>query len=138
MVLSEARGLRLYRVIRGGIEFSQRLSAGGTCPQAILILTLEPERLAEPASHHREDRRAAEALVQKRSSCLLFQFLSVEAFSLLPKCQRNRRYLSRQSKASHGWFHAFGQQSQVELAKRSGRILAMVAVALNRPFRSWL
>ena len=57
MVLSEARGLRLYRVIRGGIEFSQRLSAGVPCPQAILILTLEPERLAEPAGHHREDRR---------------------------------------------------------------------------------
>ena len=95
MVLSEARGLRLYRAIRGGIEFSQRLSAGGTCPQAILILTLEPERLAEPASHHREDRRAAEALVQKRSSCLLFSFSEFEAFSLLPKCQRNSYNVSR-------------------------------------------
>jgi hypothetical protein len=30
MVLSEARGLRLYRVIRGGIGLSQRLGAGGT------------------------------------------------------------------------------------------------------------
>src|SRR5277367_1016095 len=91
-----------------------------SCLQAILILALEPKRLAEPAGHHREDRREAEAVVQKRSSCLLFQFLSVEAFSLLPKYQRNRRNLSRQGEASHGWLHALRQQSQVELAKRSG------------------
>ncbi len=32
MVLSEARGLRLFRVVRGGIGLSQRLGAGGTMP----------------------------------------------------------------------------------------------------------
>jgi hypothetical protein len=32
MVLSEARGLRLFRVIQGGIELSQRLGAGSTVP----------------------------------------------------------------------------------------------------------
>ena len=32
MVLSEAHGLRLFRVIRGGIGFTQRLGAGGTMP----------------------------------------------------------------------------------------------------------
>ena len=91
------------------------------CLQAILILTLEPERLAEPAGHR--PKRSAERprlFVQKRSSCLLFQFLSVEAFSLLPKCQRDRCNLARQRETSHGWLHAFGQQSQVELAERSG------------------
>ena len=43
MDLSEARGLVLFRVIRGGIEISQRLARCRL--QAIVILTLEPERL---------------------------------------------------------------------------------------------
>ena len=46
MGLSEARGLVLFRVIRGGIGVTQRLGATGTGRlQAIVILTLEPERL---------------------------------------------------------------------------------------------
>ena len=46
MVLSEARGLLLFRVIREGIGLTQRLSATGTVRlQAIRMLTLEPERL---------------------------------------------------------------------------------------------
>jgi hypothetical protein len=46
MVLSATRGLVLFRVIREGIGFTQRLSATGTLRlQAIRMLTLEPERL---------------------------------------------------------------------------------------------
>ena len=46
MVLSATRGLVLFRVVREGIELTQRLSATGTVRlQAIRILTLEPERL---------------------------------------------------------------------------------------------
>src|SRR6266581_3414724 len=46
MVLSEARGLLLFRVVREGIGLTQRLSASGTVRlQAFSILTLEPERL---------------------------------------------------------------------------------------------
>src|SRR5258708_3990739 len=46
MVLSATRGLVLFRVIREGIGFTQRLSATGTVRlQAIRMLTLEPERL---------------------------------------------------------------------------------------------
>jgi hypothetical protein len=46
MVLSEARGLLLFRVVREGIGLTQRLSATGTVRlQAIRMLTLEPERL---------------------------------------------------------------------------------------------
>src|SRR5438874_3812157 len=45
MDLSEAPGLVLFRVVREGIGISQRLSATGTCLQAIGMLTLEPERL---------------------------------------------------------------------------------------------
>jgi hypothetical protein len=46
MVLSEARGLLLFRVVRGGIGFTQRLDGKALVRlQAIVILTLEPERL---------------------------------------------------------------------------------------------
>ena len=45
MVLSETRGQWLFWVIRGGIGFTRRLSAKGTCLQALRMLTLEPERL---------------------------------------------------------------------------------------------
>ena len=46
MVLSEARCLLLFRVVREGIGLTQRLNANGTVRlQAIRMLTLEPERL---------------------------------------------------------------------------------------------
>ena len=45
MVLSEARGLSLFLVVRGGIGFLERLSARGTRLTGFWILTLEPERL---------------------------------------------------------------------------------------------
>ena len=46
MVLSATRGLVLFRVIREGIGFTQRLTAMGTVRlQAFRMLTLEPERL---------------------------------------------------------------------------------------------
>ena len=46
MVLSATRGLVLFRVIREGIGFTQRLTATGTVRlQALRMLTLEPERL---------------------------------------------------------------------------------------------
>ena len=46
MVLSEARGLSLFLVIRGGIGFLERLGARSTSSlTALWILTLEPERL---------------------------------------------------------------------------------------------
>src|SRR6266853_6579551 len=45
MDLSEARGLVLFRVIRGGIGITQRLVPRRHRLQAIVILTLEPERL---------------------------------------------------------------------------------------------
>ena len=58
MDLSEARGLVLFRVIRGGIGLTQRLSATGTMRlQAIGMLTLEPERLKNQLATTREDHR---------------------------------------------------------------------------------
>jgi hypothetical protein len=55
MVLSATRGLVLFRVIREGIGFTQRLTATGTVRlQALRMLTLEPERLKEPTGHHQK------------------------------------------------------------------------------------
>jgi hypothetical protein len=72
MVLSEARGLRLFRVIRGGIGLSQRLDAGGivstghthTRPRTRASL-----RTGWPSSRRSARGRGSR---QKRSSCLLF------------------------------------------------------------------
>ena len=85
MVLSEARGLLLFRVIREGIGLTQRLSATGTVRlQAIRMLTLEPERLKNQLTTTKKITGDGRALHLRRSSGLRFQFLSVEVFSLLP------------------------------------------------------
>jgi hypothetical protein len=85
MVLSATRGLVLFRVIREGIGFTQRLTATGTVRlQAIRMLTLEPERLKNQLATTRKDHRRWRALPPRRSSGLRFQFVSVEVFSLLP------------------------------------------------------
>ena len=53
MDLSEARGLVLFRVIREGIGITRDWVPSAPCRlQAIVILTLEPERLKEPMDHH--------------------------------------------------------------------------------------
>ena len=63
MVLSEARGLVLFRVIRGGIEITQRLGATGAVRlQAIRILTLEPERLKNQLATTRQRSPEMEGL----------------------------------------------------------------------------
>ena len=56
MDLSEARGLGLFRVIRGGIGITQRLGARHRL-QAIVILTLEPERLKNRLATTRKNHR---------------------------------------------------------------------------------
>ena len=85
MVLSATRGLVLFRVIREGIGFTQRLTATRTVRlQALRMLTLEPERLKNQLATTRKDHRRWRALPVRRSSGLRFQFVSVEVFSLLP------------------------------------------------------
>ena len=77
MVLSEARGLVLFRVVRGGIGFTQRLGASGTvCLQGFGILTLEPERLQNRAATTREisgDGRGSASETLKRLAVSVFQ-----------------------------------------------------------------
>jgi hypothetical protein len=56
MVLSEARGLSLFRVIREGLGSAVRLGARGT--QRLTSqwrLALEPERLKNPTDHRPEN-----------------------------------------------------------------------------------
>ena len=73
MVLSEARGLVLFRVVRGGIGFTQRLVPMGTVRlQAFLILALEPERLKNRLATTGKDQRRWKALHRGRSSGLRF------------------------------------------------------------------
>jgi hypothetical protein len=82
MVLSATRGLVLFRVIREGTGFTQRLTATGTVRlQALRMLTLEPERLKNQLAITKKDRRGWRALPVRRSSGLRFQFVSVEVFS---------------------------------------------------------
>src|SRR5271169_150461 len=122
MVLSEARGLVLFRVIRGGIGLTQRLGATGTVSSTGVRDTHPRTRASqEPIGHHQ--RRSPEmegALHPRRSSGLRFQFFCVEVFSLLPKRQRNGCDLARQREARHGWLYPFGQRSLVEVLEGSG------------------
>jgi hypothetical protein len=58
MVLSETRGLSLFRVVREGLESTLRLRARGTsCLTSRLRLALEPECLENPTATAREDPR---------------------------------------------------------------------------------
>ena len=55
MVLSETRGLSLFRVVREGLESALRLGARGTsCLTYQLRLALEPKRLENPTATARE------------------------------------------------------------------------------------
>ena len=61
MVLSEARGLSLFRVIREGLGSAVRLGARGT--QRLTYqwrLALEPECLKNPTDHHLESFQGME------------------------------------------------------------------------------
>src|SRR5258707_2801068 len=97
MGLSEARGLVLFRVIRGGIGVTQRLGAIGTVSSTGVSHThprtrASPEPTGPPPERATGDGRA---LHPRRSSGLRVQVFCVEAFSLLPQSQRNSCDLAR-------------------------------------------
>jgi hypothetical protein len=140
MDLSEARGLVLFRVVRGGIGISRRLGAIGTVPSTGHCHTHPRTRASQRTDWPPPEKITGDgrALHPRRSSGLRFQFFCVEVFSLLPKRQRNGCDLARQCKPRHGRLYAFGQRSLVEILERPGRTLAIVAAPLNKPFRSWL
>jgi DNA-binding XRE family transcriptional regulator len=136
------------------------------CPQhpfrltRLWILTLEPERLeSRPAIAGDESRDRW--ILDRRSSCLLFQMFGVETHSFLPNQQSDRRDLARQGKTRHRRFHPSGRVlgslrqsaklSQDQLADRSNlhrtyisqlerglkspslNAIAALAMALNLP-----
>jgi hypothetical protein len=71
------------------------------------ILTLEPERLERRQATAR-DESWDRWVLDRRSSCLLFQIFGVETDSFLPDEQSDRRDLARQGEARHRGFHPIG------------------------------
>jgi hypothetical protein len=93
--LSEARGLWLFRVIRGGIEISQRLNAIGTVYRRLSYSPSNPSVSRTDWPPPEKVTGDGRALHPRRSSGLRFQFFGVEALSLLPQSQRNGCNLAR-------------------------------------------
>ena len=79
MGLSEARGLVLFRVIRGGIEISQRLARCRL--QAIVILSLEPERLKNRLATTKEESPEMEGLFTRDAQAACDFSFSASKFS---------------------------------------------------------
>jgi hypothetical protein len=120
IVLSETRGLSLFRVIREGLGSSGRLGARGTsCLTSQLRLALEPECLPNRTATARKNPGMG-GLGPKHSSCLWFQRLSVEAHSSLPYDQHDRGNFPSQGQARHLRPHPLGQQRRIELLQRTG------------------
>jgi hypothetical protein len=71
MVLSETRGLWLFRVVREGLESAVRLGARGTpCLTYRLRLALEPECFENPTATAREDPRdGADSIGDTQAAC---------------------------------------------------------------------
>ena len=71
MVLSETRGLWLFRVVREGLESAVRLRARGTsCLTSRLRLALEPECLQNPTATSREDPQdGADSIRDTQAAC---------------------------------------------------------------------
>jgi len=69
------------------------------------ILALEPERLeSRQATGH--DESWDRWILDRRSSCLLFQIFGVETDSFLPDQQSDRRDLARQGETRHRRLHS--------------------------------
>jgi len=71
MVLSETRGLSLFRVVREGLGSAVRLSARGTsCLTYQLRLALEPECFENPTATAREDpQNGADSIENTQAAC---------------------------------------------------------------------
>jgi len=120
---------------RGHRVFAETGCPLGTCLQAIRILTLEPEHLKNRTATTGKNHPRWNGSHPRCSSGLQFQFFCVEVFSFFPKCQRNGCDLACQREPCHGWLDAFVQGGS---CNGPGRALAVIAAALNKPFRSWL
>src|SRR5882762_7033818 len=121
IVLSGTRGPWLFLVIREGLGSDGRLCARSTQRLTYqLRLALEPECLENPHGHRQRNPQRWSGLDQRHSSCLWFQMLGVEARSSLPHDQHDGGNLPGQGQTRHLRPDALGQQSGVELFKRTG------------------
>jgi hypothetical protein len=101
MVLSETVRLWLFLVVRGGIQFLERLGVQAPiAPNGITDTHPRTRASQEPKGHARDESRNGRVL-HRRSSCLLFQMLGVETDSFLPNEQGDRRNLACQGEACH-------------------------------------
>ena len=85
MVLSEARGLWLFLVIREGIGCKWVTRCRGTQGRTVLTDTpLEPSISRTRPTTTGENPRVESLLHRRRSSCLPMQVLWIETYSFLP------------------------------------------------------
>src|SRR5215472_17821330 len=122
MVLSEALGLWLSSIVRGGIGWCRRLACFKHGPDRYDCY-FPSNRASQESDGHRQEmvpRDGKRTLSQRRSSCLLwFQIVGVETYLLFPHDQRDRGNLPRQGQACHGGLPPLGQQILVEITQRS-------------------
>jgi hypothetical protein len=110
MVLSETRGLWLFRVIREGLGSSVRLSARGRTAPNFTAETRSRTRVSGETDGHRQRKSPGwSGFGQRHSSCLWLQMLGVEAHILLPHDQHDRGNLSGQGQTRHLRPEALGQ-----------------------------
>ena len=120
MVLFEAQGLSLFRVIREGLGSSKRLCARGAQRLTYRCrLALEPECLRNRLTTAPENFQGMKR-IERHSSCLWFQMLGVERNSFLPNDQYDRRNFTGQREPCHFRPHSLGDQSGVKFLQRTG------------------
>src|ERR1039458_3792782 len=140
MGLSEARGLVLFRVVRGGIGVTQRLGATGTVSSTGHCHTHPRTRASqEPIGHHQRRSPEMEGLFTRDAQAACDFSFSASKFSpffhrvsviaAILRASVRRAMVGLMPLASAAWYKSWNGP---------GRILAMVAAPLNRPFRSWL
>src|SRR5208282_4209177 len=59
-------------------------------------------------------------VLNRRSSCMLFQMFSVETHSFLPNQQSDRGDFPRQREARHRWLQPFGHKRGIKVLERPG------------------
>src|ERR1035441_1776836 len=140
MGLSEARGLRLFRVIRGGIGVTRRLGARRhrVVYRPFSYSPSNPS-VSEPTGHHQKRSPEMEGLFTRDAQAACdFSFSAskfspffhrVSVISAILRASVRRAMVGLMPLASAAWYKSWNGP---------GRILAMVAAPLNRPFRSWL
>src|ERR1017187_7620202 len=140
MGLSEARGLRLFRVIRGGIGLHRDWVPAGTVSSTGHSHTHPRTRASpEPTGHHQRRSSEMEGLFTRDAQAACdFNFSAskfspffhrVSVIAAILRASVRRAMVGLMPLASAAWYKSWNGP---------GRTLAIVAAPLNRPFRLWL